>query len=624
MRRSNIKAVYIKNMFLLLFFGILVSAISTYIYYTMQHNKTEQKVAHEALLLSTKVKSDVQTYLNRVDNSIDSIRTNNLFRNYLLTQSKLSKYNATELFINTMKNNQNFFQLRFIDKKGMEKIRIDRLRPNNTIVTIHQDKLQDKSKRYYFKDAITKPAHTYWHSSLDLNIENKKLEKPIRPTLRVATNVYYKGKHYGILIVNLEMKNLLADIKHNNSFNTYLIDKDGYYIVNPNKQNDWSRYFNPSHTIYTDFSNLTKEQVLANNFGEHGMLYPLEKYFKNGDNIQLALQTKDAFLHNLEVHNMKFALSIGLIILLISIPLGFFLSIPISKLYLDFNKLYKDNKRHLEIIDKYVFSMDVDLDKKITYVSSAQCKNSGYTKKELIGATPSIFKSNTLDATIYKDLWQTIESGSIWHGELLNKRKNGELYWIDITILPNYNEANKIDSYTSVAKDITDKKTIEIISKTDKLTQIFNRVELDDCLVNEFNRYSRTQHIFSVIIIDIDHFKAVNDKYGHQVGDSVLVELSNILKVKSRKTDIVGRWGGEEFMIICIDTDIQGAAILAENLRKEIEKFEFNIVKHKTVSIGVSEIKDTDTMQSLIKRADDYLYKAKENGRNNVVSDILS
>ncbi len=124
------------------------------------------------------------------------------------------------------------------------------------------------------------------------------------------------------------------------------------------------------------------------------------------------------------------------------------------------------------------------------------------------------------------------------------------------------------------------------------------------------------------MMLDIDHFKDVNDTYGHQIGDSVLIEFANILKKHSRKTDIVGRWGGEEFIIICLDTNIQGATNLAENLRASIEEFEFSIINHKTVSIGVSEVKDTDNIKTLIKRVDDYLYKAKESGRNKVISDI--
>ncbi|MDA3907498.1 MAG: sensor domain-containing diguanylate cyclase, partial [Sulfurimonas sp.] len=354
----------------------------------------------------------------------------------------------------------------------------------------------------------------------------------------------------------------------------------------------------------------------------YGVLFSLEEYFKNGENIKLGLKIKEQYIENITKNNLEFAYTLGLIIIIISIPIGILISIPTSKLYIDFNKLYKDNLRYMDTIDKYVITMSVDLDKKITYVSSALCEKSGYLKEELIGKSPSIFKSGKMKSKLYKDLWNKISSGLVWKGELQNRKKDGAYYWIDAIILPNYNKDNQIESYTSISKDITDKKIIEKISETDKLTQIFNRIKLDDTLENEFNRFLRHKHIFSLIIMDIDHFKSVNDSYGHQIGDSVLIEFANILKEHCRKTDIVGRWGGEEFMIICIDTDINGATNLAENLRLNVEKFEFDIVKHKTVSIGVSQVKDSDNIETIIKRVDDYLYKAKESGRNKVISDI--
>ena len=145
---------------------------------------------------------------------------------------------------------------------------------------------------------------------------------------------------------------------------------------------------------------------------------------------------------------------------------------------------------------------------------------------------------------------------------------------------------------------------------------------LDDNLEREYNRFLRNKTIFSLILIDIDKFKLVNDNYGHLIGDKVLITFSNILKKNSRKTDIVGRWGGEEFMIICTDTNISDAMKIAENIRKTIENYKFDIVKNCTASLGVSEINEEDNINSLLKRVDENLYKAKENGRNRSIFDL--
>lgn len=164
-------------------------------------------------------------------------------------------------------------------------------------------------------------------------------------------------------------------------------------------------------------------------------------------------------------------------------------------------------------------------------------------------------------------------------------------------------------------------QTIEKLSQTDKLTQLHNRVKLDQTLTSEYERFCRYKIPFSIIIIDIDYFKSVNDTYGQNVGDSVLVEISQILSSHCRTTDVIGRWGGEEFLIISTETPLEGAITLASKLREEIDNFEFKVVKHKTISLGVSQIQEGESIDSLITRADKHLYEAKNNGRNQVVTD---
>lgn len=163
-------------------------------------------------------------------------------------------------------------------------------------------------------------------------------------------------------------------------------------------------------------------------------------------------------------------------------------------------------------------------------------------------------------------------------------------------------------------------KELEKLATTDVLTKLFNRVKLNESLENEINRANRGHYFFGVIILDIDLFKSTNDTYGHNVGDKVLEEFAHILKTQIRVTDIVGRWGGEEFVIICPQTNIQGVHRLAEQLRYSIEINDFSTVGKKTASFGITLFKKKDSIQSIIARADEALYIAKENGRNKVES----
>ena len=164
-------------------------------------------------------------------------------------------------------------------------------------------------------------------------------------------------------------------------------------------------------------------------------------------------------------------------------------------------------------------------------------------------------------------------------------------------------------------------KKLEKISQTDKLTSIYNRTKLDMILELEFKNKKRYEKPLSLILIDIDYFKKINDTCGHLCGDEILKEFSNLLKNSIRETDFIGRWGGEEFLIILQDTDINGAIKLAEKLRKLIFEYTFPFVGHKTASFGVSTYHAGDDEKNIIKRADNALYEAKKAGRNLVFSE---
>lgn len=163
-------------------------------------------------------------------------------------------------------------------------------------------------------------------------------------------------------------------------------------------------------------------------------------------------------------------------------------------------------------------------------------------------------------------------------------------------------------------------RKLERLSTTDRLTGLFNRLKLDEALESEIARAPRSGQSFSVILIDIDHFKQVNDQHGHQTGDQVLVDVAELLRKGTRATDYVGRWGGEEFLIVCPHTDVAGACRLAENLRQALQDHRFPIVECKTASFGVASYLENDSVSEIVSRADAALYAAKEAGRNRVAA----
>lgn len=161
---------------------------------------------------------------------------------------------------------------------------------------------------------------------------------------------------------------------------------------------------------------------------------------------------------------------------------------------------------------------------------------------------------------------------------------------------------------------------IKRLSEEDYLTRLHNRRKIHEVIDNEISRSKRYNSIFSVILLDIDDFKITNDNFGHNTGDQLLVQIAGIIGTTIRESDIASRWGGEEFLVFCPHTNIDGAFSLAEKLRSNIEKNEFEEVGYKTSSFGVAQIEHGDTVQSLIQRADVALYSAKSSGKNMVLT----
>ena len=173
--------------------------------------------------------------------------------------------------------------------------------------------------------------------------------------------------------------------------------------------------------------------------------------------------------------------------------------------------------------------------------------------------------------------------------------------------------------YKLLENDEKLKEKIKRLSEKDYLTSLYNRRKIHEIIENEIIRSNRYSSAFAVIMLDIDNFKTINDTFSHNAGDKVLVQFSKVLMQTKRMSDIAGRWGGEEFLILCPETTIDGALFLARKLRTNIEKNEFENTSNITASFGVADIEQGDDVQSLIHRADEFLYSAKRAGKNRVI-----
>ncbi|WP_286265775.1 sensor domain-containing diguanylate cyclase [Thalassotalea atypica] len=201
------------------------------------------------------------------------------------------------------------------------------------------------------------------------------------------------------------------------------------------------------------------------------------------------------------------------------------------------------------------------------------------------------------------------------------------------TFIPLLSATGEVTHLCLIIYDVTDnavhKQDLEkaneelaILSQTDGLTKLFNRTHWESCLKAEFKRWTRSQHASCLVMLDIDHFKKVNDNYGHMVGDEVIRHISSLIREHVRETDTSGRYGGEEFAILLADTSLKNAYIFAERLRKEVEAavVQYNDIDiNYTVSMGIAEIDPSiNTYEAWIECADAALYNSKETGRNKI------
>jgi len=827
-------------------------------------DKVQKTALNNAVSKTLEREKYFKNFLADSDSILIGIANSTIFQSYLKGKS----VDTNALFLLIAHSSSNIMQLRYIDKNGIERIRVDRNKVGDDVFIIKKEALQNKSNCYYFTDSLTKPLGKLWFSSVDLNVEHNSIERPYKPTLRAILPISDKNNHFnGIVIINYFMAPFLDSFFNAPLYDMILADEKGYPLVHYEKKKNWGFYQQPqinlkdefpegysaifSSKFYKDDSivarkldlnidgglylilqlknsylqkehhetleeyfiialivialsfivslflsgmvqkmmegrlklldkietehqrykilldvavdgvhildlegnllecsysfaemlgysddeirtlnvtdwdvNFSKETVLEiiNSLKEKSALIETKHRRKDGsiydasmtavkihilDNDYIYLSVRDITKQKLQeeeltkllkeqeaflslqtaslfrINNRKFdsvsdfftiqlgytreeilgqdshilykdeekyrsngqiiynALSVGkpceveyiakrkdgsLLNLLVgftpiegypSEAIGVAVDISKQKMTeLKLTKAFMENDHLLNIIDYYVSFTKVGMDGIIKNISTNFCKQLGCLKEDVVGKNCNILKSGGTANSLYQKIWEADESEKELMYEIKNRNFENGTNWYRVSISPDYDEFNKLSGYIAFYENIDDQMMFKSNSETDKLTNLPNRGKIDDVLDKELLRANRYKQPFSVILIDIDHFKEVNDQFGHQTGDLILQEFARIVVKNIRITDFVGRWGGEEFLVICPNTNEKGAFSLAETLRKTIESNTFSLIQHKTASLGVAEYHEGSTLENLFKKADDALYAAKNTGRN--------
>lgn len=272
-----------------------------------------------------------------------------------------------------------------------------------------------------------------------------------------------------------------------------------------------------------------------------------------------------------------------------------------------------------DIIDRNVMMMRTSSGGKITYVSTLFCEVFDFKKEELLGNNITLFRLQNVPTEIYKNIWDTLKEKKFWSGELKLKTSGGEEKWMQLRITPVLDTYGDIQEYSVLYHDITNEKLLEQLYITDPLTKLHNRAYFDK-IISFVAKHQRKSDIdFVLVLADLDHFKSINDTYGHQSGDEALVHVAGILKKSLRENDLVARWGGEEFVIMLKDVTLEEASHIIDKVRKNIHKSVFKDDIRLSASFGYTKYITPEDAKETFKRVDDALYEAKKGGRNRAV-----
>ena len=588
----------------------------------------------------TALRAEILTLLNSAKSDVIILEQSQEIKSFLHKPTLINEAIVQYRLRNFMLSKGIYDQLRLLDHNGHEIVRVNR--KGEDAVAVLKSDLQDKSDRYYFRSVKDLAMGEVFVSRLDLNVENGQIETPWKPMIRIATPFSDRfGHKSGVLVANLNATALLNEFEvlfNGDSSALRMMNDEGYWVFHP----DASKSFGFMTGIENSMIENDLEAWNAMSSNQRGMVDSVTGHYVY-DTISLADEASMRFALDEDIDRWWKVIAFkpyqsvmsdifehfGWMVFFVPVFLliSGVLSWTWAKTSFMHQQARESEKRLVNVIEQSSeLVLITDAKAQIEYVNPAFERVSGYSRDELIGENPRIVRSGKQDHAFYVRMWETLKIGQDFTGVFINKRKDGSFYYEHKQITPVLNKAGKIIQFLSLGKDVTEQKKLESLAEQmrefafkDALTGVHNRASMVDLMMKAMLRTKRDETLMLIAFIDIDNFKTINDKHGHEMGDRCIKHVADMLILSTRETDTVFRLGGDEFVIM-----LEGFSHVDEMhtvLRKILEGMVATPEMHRRgislrISIGamIFPFGDVHEVDGMISEADSAMYQSKLSG----------